>query len=101
MSVETLSAVQSPTATSVPSNVDLVEFYYDKGWTDGLPVVPPTADKIDAVVAALGGSESGGIRQEQDRVAHGAELHALVARRQKARAPEAIVQRLPAGAPAR
>ena len=26
-----------------------------RGWTDGLPVVPPTQDKIDAIVAALGG----------------------------------------------
>lgn len=55
MSVETLSAAKSSSVNSVAPDVDLVEFYYDKGWTDGLPVVPPTADKIDAVVAALGG----------------------------------------------
>ena len=36
--------------------VDLVEWYFERGWTDGLPVVPPTRDKIDAFVAALGGS---------------------------------------------
>ena len=25
-----------------------------KGWTDGLPVVPPTAERIDAMLAAAG-----------------------------------------------
>ena len=35
--------------------VDLVEWYFDQGWTDGLPVVPPTPDKIAATVDALGG----------------------------------------------
>lgn len=34
---------------------DLIELYYERGWTDGLPVVPPTRDKVDAMVAALGG----------------------------------------------
>ena len=36
--------------------VDPVEWYFDRGWTDGLPVVPPTRDKVDAFVAALGGA---------------------------------------------
>ena len=36
-------------------NLDLVEHYFEQGWTDGLPVVPPTPEKIAAVVAALGG----------------------------------------------
>jgi len=25
------------------------------GWTDGLPVVPPTRERVDEFVAALGG----------------------------------------------
>src|SRR5262245_19726396 len=37
------------------TDVDLVELYFERGWTDGLPVVPPTQDKINAVVQALGG----------------------------------------------
>ena len=37
------------------TDVDLVELYFERGWTDGLPVVPPTREKVDAVVAALGG----------------------------------------------
>ena len=38
------------------ADVDLVELYFDRGWTDGLPVVAPTHDKVDAVVRALGGN---------------------------------------------
>jgi hypothetical protein len=39
----------------VPAGTNLVEWYFEKGWTDGLPVVPPTREAVDAVVAALGG----------------------------------------------
>lgn len=38
----------------VPDDVDLVEYCYAQGWTDGLPVVAPTAAKVDAAVAATG-----------------------------------------------
>src|SRR5215475_2839315 len=37
------------------AGVDLVEEYFERDWTDGLPVVPPTRAKIDPIVAALGG----------------------------------------------
>jgi hypothetical protein len=40
---------------TVPSSTDLIELYYDRGWSDGLPVVPPTQEKIDAIVDLLGG----------------------------------------------
>ena len=33
---------------------ELQEFFFDKGWTDGLPVVPPTAAKVEAMLAAAG-----------------------------------------------
>jgi hypothetical protein len=39
----------------VAKGTDLVEWYYEQGWTDGLPVVPPTPEKIAGCVAALGG----------------------------------------------
>ena len=42
-------------ASRVPPGTDLVEWYFEQGWTDGLPVVPPTREAIDAVVAMLGG----------------------------------------------
>src|SRR5262249_24849252 len=49
------SAALKETALQVPRGTDLVEWYFEQGWTDGLPVVPPTADKVDAMIAALGG----------------------------------------------
>jgi hypothetical protein len=33
---------------------DAVEFMYEQGWTDGLPVVPPTPARVDAMLAAAG-----------------------------------------------
>ena len=37
-------------------NYDIIEKYYELGYTDGLPVVPPTEEKIDLFVKALGGN---------------------------------------------
>src|SRR4030088_379532 len=39
----------------VPPGTDLVEWYFDQGWTDGLPVVPPTGERVAACITALGG----------------------------------------------
>ncbi|MBI3969210.1 MAG: hypothetical protein HY329_26510 [Chloroflexi bacterium] len=33
---------------------DAIEYYFEKGWTDGLPVVPPTEEKVRAMLAAGG-----------------------------------------------
>jgi hypothetical protein len=61
MTLQTLdSAVSSTHETAadvetVAAGTDLVELYYERGWSDGLPVVPPTREKVDAVVQALGG----------------------------------------------
>lgn len=38
----------------VADEIDLVEYCYEQGWTDGLPVVPPVPDKVAAAVAATG-----------------------------------------------
>jgi hypothetical protein len=32
----------------------LLEDYFERGWTDGLPVVPPTPEKVEAFLAAAG-----------------------------------------------
>src|SRR5687768_2826145 len=40
---------------SLPDAADLVEWYYDRGFSDGLPVVPPTPLAVDAMVEAMGG----------------------------------------------
>lgn len=39
---------------AVPDTADLIEFCFEQGWTDGLPVVPPTADKVAAMLEAAG-----------------------------------------------
>jgi thiol-disulfide isomerase/thioredoxin len=33
------------------ADTDLMELCYDRGWTDGLPVVPPTAERVLAMLA--------------------------------------------------
>ena len=38
----------------VSDAVAAVEFYYDKGWTDGLPVVPPTENSIWGMLESAG-----------------------------------------------
>ena len=32
----------------------LVESYFDNGWTDGLPIVPPTVDRVAECIEFLG-----------------------------------------------
>ena len=49
----TTKALQSA-QYEVDSVADAIEFYYEKGWTDGLPVVPPTEEKVRAFLAAAG-----------------------------------------------
>jgi len=48
-----LAAAPAPTA-SVPEGIDLIEWYYEHGYSDGLPVVPPTPAKVAAMLEALG-----------------------------------------------
>jgi hypothetical protein len=36
------------------SALDLIEDYHERGWTDGLPIVPPTPDLVEACLAAVG-----------------------------------------------
>ena len=38
----------------VSDTVEAIEFYYDKGWTDGLPVIPPTEESIRSMLDASG-----------------------------------------------
>jgi hypothetical protein len=41
-------------AYEVSDTVEAIEFYYEKGWTDGLPIVPPTEASIRAMLDAAG-----------------------------------------------
>jgi hypothetical protein len=38
----------------VADSIDPVEFCFQQGWTDGLPVVPPTVDRVAEMLAAAG-----------------------------------------------
>ena len=40
---------------TLPGDADLVEYYFEQGWSDGLPVVPPTPEKIAEMLRILGG----------------------------------------------
>jgi hypothetical protein len=43
-------------AMDAPAGSDGIEEMFERGWTDGLPVVPPTPDRVEAM---LGGSDPG------------------------------------------
>lgn len=34
--------------------MDAIEFCHDKGWSDGLPVIPPTPERVRAMLDAVG-----------------------------------------------
>jgi hypothetical protein len=38
----------------VEDSTDLVEFCFQQGWSDGLPVVPPTVDRVTTMLEAAG-----------------------------------------------
>ncbi len=40
------------------SGADAIEFYYEKGWTDGLPVVPATEERVREFLAHAGKNPS-------------------------------------------
>ena len=33
-----------------PSAAEIFEHFYDLGWTDGLPIIPPTPDLVDEML---------------------------------------------------
>ena len=41
-------------AHQVASEIDAIEYAFDRGWSDGLPVVPPTRGRIDRMLAENG-----------------------------------------------
>src|SRR5688500_610305 len=53
MTQATLDPAES-TAAQVPEGTDLIEWYYERGYSDGFPIAPPTPRKIAAVIDALG-----------------------------------------------
>jgi hypothetical protein len=41
-------------SSSADDPAELIEAYFERGWTDGLPVVPPTEQSVAAMLAAAG-----------------------------------------------
>jgi len=39
---------------TVEGAIDTIEQYFDNGWTDGLPIVPPTEERVGRMMAASG-----------------------------------------------
>jgi hypothetical protein len=50
-----VSDVELELATDSPE--ELIEAFEERGWGDGLPLVPPTKDRVDAMLAAGAGGE--------------------------------------------
>jgi len=48
------AATNSPATSSAQDAAGLIEQYYDKGFTDGLPIIPPTQESVAAMLAAAG-----------------------------------------------
>ena len=44
----------SSLAIEVPGPHEAIEMFYERGWTDGLPVVPPTSEAVEACLDAAG-----------------------------------------------
>ncbi len=42
----------------VEDAANVIEFYYEKGWTDGLPVVPATEERVRQFLSAAGRAPS-------------------------------------------
>ena len=42
------------TSTITVNDSDAIEFMFEHGWTDGLPVVPPTAARVEAMLDGAG-----------------------------------------------
>ncbi len=48
-------------AMSAPAGTDELEEMFERGWTDGLPVIPPTRERVEAMLGAADGLASLGL----------------------------------------
>jgi hypothetical protein len=49
-----ITTLAEPRFHVVDDELSSIEYCYSQGWTDGLPVVPPTEDAVSAMIAASG-----------------------------------------------
>jgi hypothetical protein len=48
-------------AIAAPAGTDGIEEMFERGWTDGLPVVPPTPDRVEAMLGGCDGAVALGL----------------------------------------
>ena len=49
-----MSGITDPPVVETDSAFDRVnEYFYERGWTDGLPIVPPTEERVQAMLAGM------------------------------------------------
>ena len=49
-----MESTQPIPVTAPAAAAEWIEYYYEQGWSDGLPLVPPTEDSVRAMVQAMG-----------------------------------------------
>jgi hypothetical protein len=43
-----------PASVDAPEDVDAInDYFYERGWTDGLPIIPPTGQRVQAMLAGM------------------------------------------------
>jgi hypothetical protein len=50
-------SIDGPTIETMelPDSLEAVnDYFYEQGWTDGLPIIPPTAERVDKMLAGMG-----------------------------------------------
>jgi hypothetical protein len=65
-------------ALTFASPDEAVEAYHERGWTDGLPIIPPTEERIRAMIAASGRAGSDVIGVVPPRWAEATVEHAAI-----------------------
>jgi hypothetical protein len=53
-----VTSIDDLTVEDVRTAYRAIEYYYEQGWTDGLPVVPPIAEKVDEFIDYVGRDRS-------------------------------------------
>ena len=55
-----MSAAQTPILPDSDDALDRVnDYFYEQGWTDGLPIVPPTAARVERMLAGMPAHDAG------------------------------------------
>ena len=50
--------VEVPEKMELPGWQEAVDLFYEKDWTDGLPIIPPTDDLVRAMLAGVSDRDS-------------------------------------------